>query len=126
MSDPVVHFELPADDLDRAQGFYREAFGWDLRFVPEMSYVLVSTTPADEQGAPREPGAINGGMLARHGPITAPVVTIQVPSIEEALERVERLGGVPAIGKQEVGGMGFSAYFKDTEGNLIGLWQNAG
>jgi predicted enzyme related to lactoylglutathione lyase len=126
MSDPVVHFEIPADDLQRAQGFYREAFGWDLRSMPEMGYVLVSTTPTDEQGAPQQAGAINGGMLARHGPITAPVVTVQVPSIDEALQRVERLGGSQAIGKQAVGTMGFSAYFKDPEGNLIGLWENAG
>ena len=54
------------------------------------------------------------------------MVTVQVPSIDEALQRVERLGGAQAIGKQAVGAMGFSAYFKDPEGNLIGLWENAG
>ena len=49
MSDPIVHFELPADDLDRAQRFYREGFGWTLNAMPGMGYVLVSTTPTDEQ-----------------------------------------------------------------------------
>ncbi len=126
MSDPVVHFELPADDLERAQGFYREAFGWDFRSVPQMGYLLVSTTPRDEQGNLQQHGAINGGILPRQKPITAPLVTIQVPSIDEALQRVERLGGAPAIGRQAVGTMGFAAYFKDTEGNLVGLWESAG
>ncbi len=125
MSGAVVHFELPADDLDRAQGFYREAFGWVLSSMPGEGYVLASTTPTDEQGAPRQPGAINGGMLVRQAPISAPVITIQVPSIEEALQRVEQLGGSVARGRQPVGDIGFAAYFTDTEGNVVGLWENA-
>lgn len=126
MSDPIVHFELPADDLDRAQRFYREGFGWTLNAMPSMGYVLVSTTPTDERGAPQEAGAINGGMLARQEPVTAPVVTISVADMEDALARVERLGGSVVRGKQPVGDMGFAAYFRDTEGNVVGLWQSAG
>jgi uncharacterized protein len=126
MSDAVVHFELPADDLDRAQGFYREAFGWILNSMPGMGYVLVSTTPTDEQGVPRQAGAINGGMLARQEPVTAPVVTIQVASIDDSLVRIERLGGSTVRAKHPVGDMGFAAYVKDTEGNVVGLWENAG
>jgi predicted enzyme related to lactoylglutathione lyase len=64
-------------------------------------------------------------MLARQGPITAPVITIGVDDIDEALARVEKLGGAVAIGRQPVGEMGWSAYVHDSEGNLIGLWQNA-
>lgn len=126
MTDAVVHFELPADDLERAQAFYREAFGWTLNSVPGMGYVLVSTTPTDEQGAPREAGAINGGMLRRQEPVSAPVITIQVESIDQALERIERLGGSVARGRHAVGTMGFAAYVRDTEGNVVGLWENAG
>src|SRR5437868_1315493 len=125
MSDPVVHFELPADDLERAQGFYREAFGWTLNAMPQMGYVLVSTTPTNEQGVPQQPGAINGGMLARQDPVTAPVITIQVASIDQAAQRVEQLGGALVSGRQPVGDMGFAAYFRDTEGNVVGLWENA-
>jgi len=125
MSDPVVHFELPADDLERAQGFYREAFGWDLRPVPEMGYVLVSTVSTDEQGTPQLPGAINGGMVGRHEPVSAPVVTILVTSIEQAAQRIEQLGGVVVRARQPVGTMGFAAYVRDTEGNVVGLWENA-
>jgi predicted enzyme related to lactoylglutathione lyase len=125
MSDPIVHFELPADDLQRAQGFYGEVFGWESRSMPGVGYVLVSTTPTDEQGSPRQSGAINGGMVARQEPITAPVLTIQVASIDQALQAVEQRGGSVARAKQAVGDMGFAAYFKDTEGNLVGLWELA-
>jgi predicted enzyme related to lactoylglutathione lyase len=123
--DKVVHFEVPFDDGERATTFYREAFGWQLNSMPQMQYTLVSTTTTDEQGRPSEPGAINGGMLARQGPITAPIITIGVENLDDALSRIEKLGGKVAIGRQTVGDMGYSAYFHDTEGNLIGLWQNA-
>ena len=125
MSGQVVHFEIPVDDMARAQDFYRDVFGWQLTTVPEMGYTLVSTTPAGLDGRPNEPGAINGGMLSRQDPITAPIVTIDVDDIDDALATVEKLGGKAVISRQAVGEMGFSAYFTDTEGNLIGLWQAA-
>lgn len=122
--DKVVHFELPTDDAERAQAFYREAFDWQLNSMPGMGYTMVTTTPTDESGGPAEAGGINGGMLARQGPITAPVITIGVDDLDAALIRISKLGGKTAIGRQQVGDMGFSAYFHDPEGNLIGLWQN--
>jgi predicted enzyme related to lactoylglutathione lyase len=122
--DKVVHFEVPYEDADRAHNFYREAFGWQLATMPEMSYTLVTTTPSGDNG-PIEPGGINGGMLRKQGPITSPVITIGVQNLDESLAQIEKLGGSVAIGRQAVGDMGFSAYAVDTEGNLIGLWQNA-
>jgi predicted enzyme related to lactoylglutathione lyase len=123
--DRVVHFELPADDVERAREFYRTAFGWQMNSMPGMGYTMITTTPTNDQGRPSEVGGINGGMLARQGPITAPVVTIGVDDIDAALETVEKLGGTVALGRQAVGEMGFSAYFTDPEGNVVGLWQNA-
>lgn len=123
--DKVVHFEVPFDDGERATSFYREAFGWHLDSMPGFAYTMVTTTPTDERGGPAEPGGINGGMLARQGPITSPIITIGVDDIDDALSRIEKLGGKVAIGRQPVGTMGFSAYVHDTEGNLIGLWQSA-
>jgi predicted enzyme related to lactoylglutathione lyase len=123
--DKVVHFELPADDTERAQAFYAEAFGWQLNSMPGMGYTLVTTTPTNERGQVSEAGGINGGMLARQAPITAPVITIGVDDIDVALDKIEKLGGRTALGRQTVGEMGFSAYFTDTEGNVVGLWQNA-
>jgi predicted enzyme related to lactoylglutathione lyase len=124
VSGKVVHFEIPVDDVQRAEAFYKEAFGWRIDSMPDFAYSLVSTTATDEAGRPTEPGAINGGMLPRQDPITAPVITIDVDDIDVALARVERLGGKTVRARQAVGDMGFSAYFTDPEGNLLGLWQN--
>lgn len=125
MSGKVVHFEIPADDPERAQAFYREAFGWRIDSMPEFEYAMVRTTATNETGMPTEPGAINGGMLRRQGPITSPVITIDVEDIDAALASIERLGGKTAQARQPVGDMGFAAYFTDPDGNLMGLWQNA-
>jgi predicted enzyme related to lactoylglutathione lyase len=124
MSGRVVHFEIPYDDGDRARSFYAEAFGWDLQaWGGEGEYTLVSTGPTGEAGA-TEPGFINGGMMKREGPATSPVVTIDVDDMDQALATIERLGGKTVVGKQAVGEMGWSAYFTDPEGNLMGLFQS--
>ena len=120
----VVHFEIPFDDQDRAHAFYADVFGWTLVPLPEMHYVLATTGPSD-QGPPSEPGFINGGLLQRGQPVRGPVLTLEVDDIDACLEQVESLGGRTVSGRQAVGDMGFSAYFTDTEDNLMGLWENA-
>jgi uncharacterized protein len=124
MTGRVVHFEIPFEDEERAGAFYAEAFGWQLTALPEMGYVLATTGPS-QQGPPSEPGFINGGMLERGDAVAGPVLVIDVDDIETALQTVEKLGGSTVSTKQAVGEMGFSAYFTDSEGNLMGLWQNA-
>ncbi len=124
MTGRVVHFEIPYDDQERVSRFYSEVFGWKLQALPDMDYVLVTTGPSDE-GPPSEPGFVNGGMLQRGLPVGSPVVVLEVEDIEQTLDDVERLGGTTVASKQAVGDMGFSAYVKDSEGNLTGLWQNA-
>jgi uncharacterized protein len=125
MSDKVVHFEIPADDLDRARVFYQDAFGWTINAIPELGYTIVETTPIDnETNMPTEPGAINGGMMQREAPITGPVITIGVDDVDAALRRVEELGGKTVSPKQSVAEMGFAAYFSDPEGNVVGLWES--
>ncbi|PRY01770.1 VOC family protein [Allonocardiopsis opalescens] len=125
MSDPVVNFELPADDVERARGFYREAFGWEITAFPEMDYTMLGTSPVDENGAPTQPGAINGGMVKRESASDVPMIVIRVGDIAAALEKVERLGGKAINPAKAVGNMGFSATCADSEGNVIGLWQDA-
>lgn len=124
MSGRVVHFEIPYDDGDRARGFYREAFGWELADWGGGEYTLVTTGPTGESGA-TEPGFINGGMMQREALYGSPVIVIAVDDIDATLAAVERLGGTTAMAKQPVGEMGWSAYFKDPEGNLLGLFQTA-
>jgi uncharacterized protein len=127
--DSIVHFEIPADDTKRASAFYKKAFGWTFDSYGgggDMEYWLVGTTEADEKGRPKEPGAINGGMGQRGGPLKGVVITVAVDDIDASLAKIEKLGGKTVAKKSPVGDMGFTAYFKDSEGNVIGLWQNAG
>ena len=123
MSGRVVHFEIPFDDGDRARTFYREAFGWTINEIPDLHYSIVRTGPVGEDGFPTEKGYIGGGMLHRESPTDRPVITVDVDDIDEALARIESLGGTTLVGRQSVGDMGYAAYFKDVEGNLMGLWQ---
>ena len=126
MSARVVHFEVPFDDADRARGFYRDVFDWQIQPMPEMNYNIVSTGPASDEGMPSEPGYIGGGMMQREAPVTTPVITLQVDDIDATLVAVDKHGGTAVGGTMQVGEMGFAAYFNDSEGNLMGLWQSAG
>jgi len=123
MSGRVVHFEIPFDDGERARAFYRDAFGWVINEYPEMHYDIVQTGPVGADGFPAEKGYVGGGMLRRESPTDRPVITIDVEDIDAALARIEELGGMAVLGRQEVGDMGYAAYFKDVEGNLMGLFQ---
>jgi hypothetical protein len=95
--------------------------------VPDMAYTMVMSGPSDPETGPTEPGFINGGMFERSPefPGKGPTIVIDVASIDDALRRVEAAGGKTASEKMPVGEMGFAGYFTDTEGNLIGLWENA-
>jgi uncharacterized protein len=126
MTGRVVHFEVPFDDGDRARGFYKEIFGWQLQTMPEMGgYTLVMSGPSGDTG-PTEAGFINGGMLSRDQAATpGPVIVVDVDSIDASLEKIGSQGGSTVVGKTPVGDMGFAAYFKDPEGNVIGLWETA-
>ena len=125
MSGRVVHFEVPFDDGDRARNFYKEAFGWQTMEMPDMGYTIVTTGPSSDSG-PTEAGFINGGMLMRQdGASVGPVVVVDVDSIDGALDKIGELGGSTLVGKTPVGDMGFAAYFRDTEGNTVGLWETA-
>jgi predicted enzyme related to lactoylglutathione lyase len=125
MSARVVHFEVPFDDADRARSFYRDVFEWEIQAMPEMGYNMVSTGPIGDQGMPSEPGYIGGGMMQRQAPITTPVITLAVDDIDATLVTIEKHGGRAVGEKLPVGDMGFAAYFNDSEGNLMGLWQGA-
>ena len=126
MSGRVVHFELPYDDAERARAFYTRVFGWDTMPMPmpDLDYTIVSTGPASEDGQPSEPGYINGGLLSRADASTpSPVVVVDVADLDAALGEVQAAGGTVVTGRTPVGDMGVTAYVRDTEGNVLGLWQ---
>lgn len=127
MTGKVVHFEIPFDDSDRARKFYGDTFEWDVTPMPGMGYTMVITGPSDPESGPTEPGFINGGMFERSEqfPGKAPNIVIEVSSVDETLRTVEAAGGTTVTEKMPVGDMGFAAYFTDTEGNLMGLWESA-
>ena len=125
----VVHFEIPTDDIARAKEFYGSIFGWQLQDMQGEAmgqYTLALTTPVDEKTqAPTEPGAINGGLMKRVADTPSPVITIEVDGIDDALKKIEAAGGSTVHARTEMGGMGAYAYFKDSEGNVMGLWETA-
>lgn len=124
----VVHFEIPADDIDRAKKFY-SIFEWDIQDwdMPDGSkHTGVRTVAVDESTQiPKEPGAINGMMVKRDQISKTPTITINVPSIEEYTEKIKTAGGSVVQEKISIPDMGSYAYFQDTEGNTFGLWEDA-
>jgi predicted enzyme related to lactoylglutathione lyase len=92
-----------------------------------MDYTLVSTAASDDQGRPKSPGAINGGLTKRQSPIETPVITIRVEDIDAIGKTIEKNGGKVIRSKETIGdgSIGFAAYFRDTEGNVVGLFQSA-
>jgi predicted enzyme related to lactoylglutathione lyase len=126
MTGRVVHFEVPYDDADRARAFYSDVFGWSIQPVPEFEYNFVQTGPVDDNGMPTDSGYIGGGMFQRQPDVGRPVITIDVDDMTKALAAVAEHGGAAVGEPQQVGEMGIAAYFTDSEGNLMGLWQSLG
>ncbi|HEY7480737.1 MAG TPA: VOC family protein [Gemmatimonadales bacterium] len=131
MDHTVVHFEIPADQPERAAKFYQELFGWDINKYEGdvgMEYWMVQTVPTGEDGRPTRPG-VNGGLMRRMFPGQAPVNYIAVESVDEFVRKAERLGAKLLVGKQPVPSMGWFAQFTDPEGNVFAVWEtdpNAG
>lgn len=123
--NPVVHFEMPAEDRQRMADFYARTFGWQMQmFGEEMgNYVLVSTTETDEKGNPTSPGAINGGFFPRTADNAAPSVVINVDDIKAHVKKVREAGGKVLGEPAEIPGIGWYVSFIDTEGNRVSMLQ---
>lgn len=85
---------------------------------------MVTTVPTDEKQMPKEPGAINGGIVQRSPVGQHPIIVINVPSVDEFITKVAKGGGKVVLAKQKVGDFGLYARVTDSEGNVIGLWQD--
>ena len=113
----VIHFEIPAADPDRAAAFYKKAFGWKFEKWPgPMEYWMVNT------GDDKQPG-INGGLLRKNAPVNGTTNTIDVESVDKAIESIKAAGGKLVAPKMPIPTIGYFAYLEDTEGNLFGVMQ---
>ena len=114
----VVHFEIPADDPARAVKFYETVFGWKIqKWDGPENYWLAMT---GEEGQP----GINGAITGRGEPTTVVVNTLDVASVDDSIAQVVANGGSVLMPKMPVPGVGYLAYFRDTEGNAFGMMQN--
>jgi uncharacterized protein len=121
--DKVEHFEIPADDVPRALRFYKTVFGWESNPVPGIQYERLLTIRVTPEQVLQRPFEVNGGITKRSEIVPHPVVTISVTHMDDALKKIEKEGGEVVQGKTEFGDRGYTAFFKDSEGNLMGLWQ---
>ena len=120
----IVHFEIPAKDVEKLKKFYTELFGWKIYRVPgPIEYWMIETVPVDEKGMTVRPG-VNGGMYKKDQPELKPVNYILVEAIDEYIQKIKDLGGTITRGKQEVMGVGWIALALDPEGNSIAIMQS--
>lgn len=133
MSDPVVHFEMPAKDKKRTSDFYSSVFGWKMgQLGQDMGdYLLAGTSEVDENNMVKKPGTINGGFFDyqdKEG-FNVPHLVISVDNLEDSIKKVEAaggkvLGGVKGPGTiDEIPGIGRYVSFVDTEDNHVGMLQ---
>jgi predicted enzyme related to lactoylglutathione lyase len=114
----VIHFEIQADDPERARKFYSDVFGWEFAtWEGPQTYWLI-TTGKDGPG-------INGGMMKRTMPEQPMWNIVEVASVDNATAKIEAAGGKTIHPKMEIPGVGFVAYYKDTEGTVFGVIQPA-
>jgi predicted enzyme related to lactoylglutathione lyase len=125
-----VHFEIHAENPERAAAFYRNVFGWDIKQWGTVPYWMVMTGSGDKTELQGKWGGIDGGLLPRKGaapvdgaPVNAWVCTTDVENIDETIAKVEKEGGKVALAKELMAGVGYIAYYKDTEGNIFGMIQ---
>jgi hypothetical protein len=128
----IVHFEIPADDIERAKKFYNELFGWKIEKLPgtadsqltsaatgqPIEYWMLTTT--DDKGNK----AIGGGMMKRQMPDHRITNYINVNSVDEYVSKVEKLGGKVTTPKHTVPGRGYFALCLDTENNPFAVWES--
>ena len=113
----IAHFDLSAENQERAKNFYEKLFGWKFQLIPQMEYYLVETKDlAGGQG-------VGGGLSKRQSPDQNITNYIGVDSVDRYLAKVEKLGGRVVMPRQTVPGWGYLAVCTDTENNTFGLWE---
>ncbi len=116
MSNRITHFEIPSDNPEANIKFFRDAFGWNFIQFGKEEYWLAVT------GDEKKPG-INGAIMKKRDPNQPLTNSISVDDIDVAIRKVEAAGGLIVVPKTPVPGVGWLAYFKDPDGNILGLMQ---
>lgn len=124
--NPVVHFEMPAEDIKRMSDFYTSVFGWQTNQLgPEMNnYTTVTTTETDPAtNRPKAVGAINGGFFPKSADNSHITMVIAVEDIMKSMETVKQAGGTIISGPHDIPHVGLYVAFTDTEGNRVAMLQ---
>lgn len=116
MSNTIQHFEVPADDVDRARNFYSSLFGWNIEGLPNFEGEYWSIQPPE--------GGIGGGMMKRQMPEQRITTYVTVASVDESTAKASELGAQVIVAKTEIPNMGAFSVILDTEGNPLGLWES--
>lgn len=124
MNKTLVHFEIPANEIEKLKTFYEKLFDWKFVHspIPGMDYWLIHTVPTDEEGMTQEPG-INGGMYKKENEMQKPTNWISVEDIDSYTAKLVKFGGTIIVEKMMIPGVGFTAIGLDPEGNQIALMQ---
>lgn len=123
--NPVIHFEMPAEDRQRVSTFYSRVFGWQMQQMGAAmnNYIVATTTDSDDKG-PKQPGAINGGFFPKSDKTAlVPSVVIAVDDLKAHIEKVKQAGGQILEEPVEIPGVGWYVSFVDTEGNRVSMLQ---
>ena len=124
VDNTIVHFDIPATDLEKLKTFYQKLFNWKIYRAPgPVDYWMIETVPVDEQGMMLRPG-VNGGMYKKDQPELKPVNYILVENIDDAIQNIKNFGGTITQPKQEVPGVGYIASAVDPEGNPFAVMQS--
>jgi predicted enzyme related to lactoylglutathione lyase len=123
MDHTLVHFEIPANDVEKLTRFYEALFGWKItQASAPIDYWVIQTVPVDSQGMLSRPG-VNGGIYKKQASEGKPINYFTVESITDFLAKIVRLGGKVTQPKQEVPEIGWIAAAEDPEGNAFALFQ---
>ena len=119
MTGRVIHFEIPVDDTEESIAFYHQIFGWESKPLNESAGTLV-TGPSTELGV--------DGYFFKKSTVPADyariIIAVEVDNLEDHIERVKANGGEMLFGPIDYAGRGLMAYFRDTEGNIVGMLQS--
>ena len=123
MDHTIIHFEIPATDIEKLKKFYEELFNWTITLAPgPIEYWIIQTVPTDQNGMLQRPG-VNGGMYKKQNPQAKPINYFSVESISDFLAKIVKMGGKITQPKEEVPGVGWIAAAEDPEGNQFALIQ---